>query len=78
MKSVVIYTYFPSDSSDYNLDFFVKKEISYKDYIDYIIVINGFKHNENIRFPNLDNLTFNLHANFGIETRNYLVTTNGN
>ena len=33
MKSVIIYTYFSSQSSDYNLDFFVKKELSYKDNI---------------------------------------------
>ena len=56
MKSVIIYTYFSSPSSDYNLDFFVKKELSYKDNIDYIIVINGYVYNENINFPNLNNL----------------------
>ena len=56
MKSVIIYTYFSSQSSDYNLDFFVKKELSYKDNIDYIIVINNYVYNESIKFPNLDNL----------------------
>ena len=36
MKSVIIYTYFASPSSDYNLNFFVNKELSYKNNIDYI------------------------------------------
>jgi DNA-binding NarL/FixJ family response regulator len=45
MKSVIIYTYFSSPSSDYNLEFFIKKEVSYKDNIDYIIELihkNGY------------------------------------
>ena len=57
MKSIIIYTYFPSQSSDFNLNFFVKKELSYNPNIDYIIVINGYTYHENIKFPNLDNLT---------------------
>jgi len=57
MNSVIIYTYFSTSVSDYNLEFFVKKELSYKDNIDYIIVINGLKYNKTIQFPNLPNLT---------------------
>lgn len=67
MKSVVIYTYFPSQSSDYNLDFFVKSELSYKDNIDYIIVINGHVYNDNIKFENLDNLTVLKRDNIGYD-----------
>ena len=67
MKSVIIYTYFSSPSSDYNLNFFVNKELSYKNNIDYIIVINGFKYNENIIFPNLDNLTILKRENIGFD-----------
>lgn len=67
MKSVIIYTYFSSPSSDYNLDFFVKKELSYKDNIDYIFVINGYIHNENIKFPILDNLTILKRENIGYD-----------
>jgi hypothetical protein len=67
MKSVIIYTYFSSQSSDYNLNFFVKKELSYKDNIDYIIVINGYLYNENINFPNLDNLTILKRDNIGYD-----------
>ena len=36
MKSVIIYTYFSSPSSDYNLHFYVNKELNYKNNIDYI------------------------------------------
>ena len=67
MRSVIIYTYFSSPSSDYNLDFFVKKELSYKYNIDYICVINGFHYNENIKFPNLDNLTILKRENVGYD-----------
>jgi len=56
MKSLIVYTYFSSPSSDYNLDFFVKKELSYKDNIDYIIVINGYNYSDCIKFPELTNL----------------------
>ena len=67
MKSVIIYTYFSSPSSDYNLNFFVKKELSYKDNIDYIIVINGYVCNKNIQFPNLENLTILKRENNGYD-----------
>ncbi len=67
MKSVIIYTYFSSTSSDYNLDFFVKKELSYKDNIDYIIVINGHVYNQSINFPILDNLVVLKRDNIGYD-----------
>ena len=67
MTSVVIYTYFQSQSSDYNLKFFVNKELSFKDNIDYIIVINGMAYNENIKFPKLDNLTILKRENIGYD-----------
>ena len=54
MKSVIIYTYFSSPSSDYNLHFYVNKELNYKNNIDYIIVINGNAYNEKIKFINDD------------------------
>jgi hypothetical protein len=67
MKSVVIYTYFASPSSDYNLNFFVKKEISYKENIDYIVVINGYEYSKYIMFPCLDNLTILKRENIGFD-----------
>jgi len=67
MKSVIIYTYYKSPSSDYNLNFFVKKELSYKNNIDYIIVINGFKYDSNIIFPILDNITIIKRENVGFD-----------
>jgi len=67
MKSVVIYTYFLSPSSDLNLNFFVKNELSYKNTIDYIIVINGFNYNKKIQFPSLNNLTILKRPNIGYD-----------
>ena len=67
MKSVIIYTYYMSNSSDYNLSFFITKELSYKDNIDYIIVINGYNYSENINFPILDNLTIIKRDNIGFD-----------
>jgi hypothetical protein len=67
MKSVIIYTYFSSPSSDYNLDFFVKKELSYKPDIDYIIVINGYEYPSSIQIPKLDNVTVLKRENKGFD-----------
>ena len=66
-KSVIIYTYYKSKSSNYNLHFFVKKELTYKNNIDYIIVINGFDYDESIVFPILDNLTIIKRENNGYD-----------
>jgi lipopolysaccharide biosynthesis protein len=67
MKSVIIYTYFQSSSSEYNLSFFVKTELSYKDNIDYIIVINGHNVDSNIHLPEIDNLTVIRRDNVGYD-----------
>lgn len=67
MKSVIIYTYFMSESSNYNLKFFVNNELRYRDNIDYIIVINGYNHADDIVFPNLDNLTIIRRENKGFD-----------
>lgn len=71
MKSVVIYVYYSSTSSDFNLNFFAKKELSYKPNIDYIIVINGHEYNENIIFPNINNLTILYRENIGYDFGGY-------
>lgn len=67
MSSVIIYTYFSSHPANYNLSYFVKKELSYKDNIDYIIVINGYNYDETIQFPNLPNLTILKRENVGYD-----------
>lgn len=67
MKSVIIYTYFFSPSSNYNLAFFVKKELQERCDIDYIIVINGFVCDETIYFPNLSNITILKRPNEGYD-----------
>ena len=65
MKSVICYTYFNSPSSNYNLNFFVKKELSYKENIDYIIIINGFQCA--VHLPKLPNLTVLGRVNVGYD-----------
>ena len=67
MKSVIIYTYFKSQSSNYNLRFFVNNELKYSESIDYIIVINGFEYDETILFPNLQNLIILKRENIGFD-----------
>lgn len=67
MKTVIIYSYFMTKSADYNLYYFVRKELSYKEDIDYIIVINGFEYSKLIVFPELDNLKVIQRPNIGYD-----------
>jgi hypothetical protein len=67
MKSVIIYTYYQSPSSDYNLLFYINKELSFKEEIDYIIVINGYEYHEQIIFPKIDNLVIIKRENIGFD-----------
>ena len=67
MKSVIIYTYYTTPSSDYNLNFFVSREISARGNIDYIIVINGYVCDEKIKFPQIENLTILKRENTGYD-----------
>lgn len=67
MKSVIIYSYFNSNTANYNLKFFIQKELSYKDNIDYIFVINGFNTDDSIEFPELNNLTLIRRENIGFD-----------
>jgi hypothetical protein len=67
MTSVIIYTYFPSLPNNFNLNFFIKKELSYKENIDYIVVINGYVYDEHIQFPNIANLTILKRENTGFD-----------
>ena len=63
---MVIYTYFNSPSSNYNLSFFVTSELQYRENIDYVVVINGFSC-PGITFPNLPNLTLLYRENIGFD-----------
>jgi len=65
MKSLIVYVYFKSDSSDYNLSFFSKAELTYKPDIDYIIVINGYECD--IVFPCIENVTVLKRDNIGFD-----------
>ncbi|NDB86147.1 MAG: hypothetical protein EB127_26110, partial [Alphaproteobacteria bacterium] len=64
-KSLVVYTYFASTSSDYNLDFYSKTAISENANIDYIIVVNG--HTCNVVLPKLSNLKVIYRDNVGFD-----------
>jgi GR25 family glycosyltransferase involved in LPS biosynthesis/tetratricopeptide (TPR) repeat protein len=64
-KTLVIYTYFASPSSDYNLDFYSKAAISYSKTIDFIIVVNG--HKCNVKLPELANLKVIYRDNTGFD-----------
>lgn len=64
-KSLIVFTYFASPSSDFNLQFFVSKELTYKEDIDYIIVINGYT--TSIHFPTIPNLTIIRRENIGYD-----------
>ena len=65
MKKVIIYSYYQSAVADYNLSHFANNELSYKEDIDYIIVINGY--NCNVTFPDLVNLTIIKRPNIGVD-----------
>ena len=67
MKSVIIYTYFFSPSSNYNLSFFVKKELQERPDIDYILVINGIHYDETIQIPTLSNVILLKRPNEGYD-----------
>lgn len=65
MRSLVVYTYYQSESSDYNLQYFVRKELAFRENIDYILVING--HKCPVELPDLPNLTILTRDNIGYD-----------
>ncbi len=64
-RSLVVYTYYKSESSDYNLNFYSKVGVVNDPNVDYIIVING--HTCDIPLPNLPNLTVIQRENVGFD-----------
>ena len=67
-KSLVVYTYFASPSSDYNLDFYSKHAITESTSVDYIIVINcNGPHTCAIPLPTLRNLKVIYRDNIGFD-----------
>ena len=71
MKSVIIYSYFNTEVANYNLRFFIQKELSFKENIDYIIVINGYNTDDKIIFPEINNLTIIRRENRGFDFGGY-------
>jgi lipopolysaccharide biosynthesis protein len=64
-RALVIYTYFASPSSDYNLDFYSKTAITEHPSIDFIVVVNG--HTCNVALPKLPNLKVIYRDNVGFD-----------
>ena len=66
-KCAIIYTYYKSKSSDYNLSFFIKQELikNNNKNCDYFIVINGY--DCDLIFPSLDNVTILKRPNNGFD-----------
>ena len=67
MNSVLIYTYFNTEIANYNLKFFIQKELTSKKKMDYIFVINGYNIDESIIFPELINITIIRRENLGYD-----------
>ena len=65
MNTIILYSYTKSPISDYNLLFFIEKEVKYSPNIDYIIIINNYDYNKFIIFPSLQNLKILFRDNIG-------------
>ena len=65
MRIIIIYAYYETPVSSYNLSFFVKKELLYRDNIDYLIVING--EICSVEIPQLPNLKIIRRENTGYD-----------
>jgi len=74
MKKVIIYAYYNSPSSNYNLNFFVKKELRYRPHIDYILVINGY--DCPVSLPTIDNFHVIKRENTGFDFGAHFVALN--
>ncbi len=74
MKIVICYAYYNSPSSNYNLNFFIKKEVRYRPDVDYILVINGY--DCPIPLPTIDNLKVIKRENTGYDFGGHFVALN--
>jgi hypothetical protein len=74
MKKVISYVYYNSPSSNYNLSFFIKKEVRPRDDVDYIIVINGY--DCPVPLPTIDNLKVIKRENTGYDFGGHFVALN--
>jgi len=71
VKIVIIYVYYNSPHCNYNLNFFVKKEMRFREDVDYILVINGY--DCPVRLPTIDNLKIIKRENTGYDFGGYFV-----
>jgi len=73
-NTVIIYAYHNSPSSNYNLDFFIKKELRYQPDIDYILVINGY--DCPVSLPTIENFHVIKRENTGFDFGAHFVALN--
>ena len=77
MKSVIIYTYFSSPSSDYNLHFYVNKEFNYKNLamriIQSKIILIEIPLCDNDIFTVCPGIPLSTISNTGIRLSNYVL-----
>lgn len=66
-RKVIIYTYYQTDVSNYNFSFFLKNEVIFRQDIDYIFIINGYKCSIKYLIPKLSNVLIILRENKGYD-----------
>jgi hypothetical protein len=74
VKIVISYVYYNSQQANYNLSFFVKKEMRLRDNVDYILVINGY--DCPVALPTIDNLKVIKRENTGYDFGGHFVALN--
>jgi len=75
-KKVVIYTYYQTDVSNYNLSFFLKNEVIESEEIDYIFIINGYECKIKHLIPKFSNVLIILRENKGFDFGGYNAALN--
>ena len=70
-KIVIIYTYYETQISIFNLNYFIKNEVRYRENIDYILIINGKKCS--VSLPIIKNLNIIKRKNTGYDFGGYYV-----
>lgn len=75
-RKVIIYTYYQTDVSNYNLSFFLKDEVKYRENIDYIFVINGYTCSIEQLIPKLPNVLIISRENKGFDFGGHYAAVN--
>lgn len=65
MKKLILYCYYESEISKYNLEFFIKNGMVYDDNYDFFIIVNG--ENFSVDLPKINNLKVFKRENYGFD-----------